>query len=59
MLSGDKCEEVHTRLYLRNVSSSGMLLPTSPSGGALGPLPEPTRREGDSFKFNRCAPQPG
>ena len=54
VLSSDKAEEVHTQLYLRNVSSSGMLLPHSASGGGLAPLPEPSRLEGDTVKFNRC-----
>ena len=45
-------EEVHTQLYLRNVSSSGMLLPTA-ADGSLIPLPEPLRIEGSTVKFER------
>ncbi|PSC72069.1 ABC transporter D family [Micractinium conductrix] len=40
-------------LYLRNVSSSGVLLPTSASGDSLAPLPEPRRLEGEAIKFER------
>lgn len=36
-----------------NVSSSGLLLPASVSSGALEPLPEPQRLEGETIKFNR------
>lgn len=36
-----------------NVSSSGLLLPASVSSGALEPLPEPRRLEGETIKFNR------
>lgn len=46
-------ETTMKQLYLRNVSSSGVLLPTSSSGGALEPLPEPQRVEGETVKFNR------
>lgn len=46
-------EETLRRLYLRNVSSSGLLLPASVSSGALEPLPEPRRLEGETIKFNR------
>lgn len=45
-------EEIQTQLYLRNVSSSGSLLPTSTDGSFL-PLPEPTRVEGETVKFDR------
>ncbi|KAL4452337.1 hypothetical protein ABPG75_007999 [Micractinium tetrahymenae] len=47
-------EDTLRRLYLRNVSSSGLLLPASVSSGALPePLPEPRRLEGETIKFNR------
>ena len=52
-LSGEQAQQVHVQLYLRNVSSSGILLPPSPHGG-VRPLPEPARVEGDTIKFNRC-----
>lgn len=37
-----------------NISSSGALLPSSASEGALEPLPEPQRLEGETVKFHRC-----
>ncbi|KAL4450021.1 hypothetical protein ABPG77_010690 [Micractinium sp. CCAP 211/92] len=46
-------EDTLRRLYLRNVSSSGLLLPVSVSSGALEPLPEPRRLEGETIKMNR------
>ncbi|KDD75785.1 hypothetical protein H632_c500p0, partial [Helicosporidium sp. ATCC 50920] len=51
-LAGEDAEAVHTQLYLRNVSSSGTLLPRSASG-SLAPLPEPLRVEGEAVAFNR------
>jgi hypothetical protein len=39
-----------TRLYLRNISSSGALLPASASGGSLELPPEPQRLEGETVK---------
>lgn len=53
-LSGDKAEEVAKQLYLRNVSSThAMLGEAEGEDGALGPLPEPLRSEGEMVSFNR------
>lgn len=52
-LGGERSEQVHTQLYLRNVSSSGMLaLPDAPDGSLLPP-PEPRRAEGTIVAFDR------
>ncbi|KAL4857317.1 ABC transporter D family member 2 [Chlorella vulgaris] len=50
--SGDENTTI-TSLYLRNVSSSGSLLPASSSTGGLQPPLEPQRVEGDIVAFRR------
>ncbi|KAI7844147.1 hypothetical protein COHA_002282 [Chlorella ohadii] len=52
-LSSADEEKTVRQLYMRNISSSGLLLPTSPDGGPLEPLPEPRRLEGEVVRFHR------
>jgi ABC-type uncharacterized transport system fused permease/ATPase subunit len=52
-LGGDGSQQVHTQLYLRNVSSSGSLLLPQDNHGSLEPPCEPQRIEGDVVSFHR------
>jgi ABC-type uncharacterized transport system fused permease/ATPase subunit len=49
----DTVEDVHTQLYLKNVSSSGSLLLPKNERGFLEPPCEPKRLEGDIVSFHR------
>ncbi|PRW57208.1 ABC transporter D family [Chlorella sorokiniana] len=52
-LSSADEEKTVRQLYMRNISSSGLLLPASSPGGTLEPLPDPRRLEGEVVRFHR------
>ena len=51
-LGGDRAPRVHERLYVKNVSSGCLVLPTAPDGSAEPP-PEPRRLEGPVLAFRQ------